>query len=42
MPRPTITVSGETLARTQWQPCRAGHADFESADLVDAASHPPT
>ena len=24
------------LARTRWQRCRAGHADFESADLVDA------
>jgi uncharacterized protein YjbI with pentapeptide repeats len=24
------------LARTHWQRCRAGHADFESADLVDA------
>ncbi|MEN3277080.1 MAG: fluoroquinolone resistance protein [Massilia sp.] len=24
------------LARTRWQRCRAGHADFESGDLVDA------
>jgi len=24
------------LSRTRWQRCRAGHADFESADLVDA------
>jgi uncharacterized protein YjbI with pentapeptide repeats len=24
------------LARTRWQRCRGGHADFESSDLVDA------
>ncbi len=28
--------SGADLLRTRWQRCRAGHADFESADLVDA------